>query len=175
MVDPAAYDKNLKDFIDGEGLHVNCTVNTHGHADHILGDSDFGYPVFIHELDAPCLSDAFKSMAFLAGLKVKAVKASRLLKDGDTVPVGTAELTVIHTPGHTPGGISLLHGNVLFSGDTLFMEGVGRTDLPGGDHQALVRSIREKLFVLPDETKVLPGHGPDTTIGFEKRNNPFLT
>lgn len=91
------------------------------------------------------------------------------MRDGDVIDLGGAEFRVIHTPGHSPGGICALCGDVLFSGDTLFREGIGRTDIPGGDHEALVSSIREKLFVLPDEVKVYPGHGPETTIGHEKR------
>ena len=94
--------------------------------------------------------------------------------DGDSLDIGAMHLTFIDCPGHTPGGMSILLGKVLFSGDTLFMSSVGRTDLPGGDWDTLIKTIREKLFVLPDDTVVLPGHMQETTIGFEKRCNPFV-
>lgn len=175
LIDPGAYDPAVTELIRKERLNVACTVNTHGHADHIMGNADFGYPVFIHELDEQCLRNGMKSLAFFEGVNVKPVRASKLLKDGDRISVGSAEMEVLHTPGHTPGGISLRCGDLLFSGDTLFLEGVGRTDLPGGNSDVLERSIRERLFTLPDSVRVFPGHGPETTIGFEKRNNPFLS
>jgi glyoxylase-like metal-dependent hydrolase (beta-lactamase superfamily II) len=174
LIDPGDYDPHITSVVKKERLNVLCTVNTHGHVDHIMGDSDFGYPVFIHVLDEPCLRDGMKSLAFFEGANVKPVRAARLLEDGDKIPLGNVVMDVMHTPGHTPGGISLRCGDMLFSGDTLFLEGVGRTDLPGGSTEALVKSIREKLFVLSDDVRVFPGHGPETTIGFEKRYNPFL-
>jgi glyoxylase-like metal-dependent hydrolase (beta-lactamase superfamily II) len=103
-----------------------------------------------------------------------ALSADRYVADGDTMKVGELELKFLHTPGHTPGGMCILAEDVLFSGDTLFEQSIGRTDFPGSSYQDIVKSIREKLFVLPDDTTVLPGHMGATTIGFEKENNPFV-
>ena len=111
--------------------------------------------------------------AFLGGA-TSCGKADRLLSDGEVLPVGDFSLTVLHTPGHTPGGISLLTGKTVFVGDTLFAESIGRTDFPGGSYSQLINSIKEKLMVLDDEVKAYPGHGPATTIGWERRQNPFI-
>lgn len=174
LIDPGAHDPAVTSSIKDERLRVVCTLNTHGHADHITGNAGFGFPVFIHELDAPCLADPMRSLAFFAGVQVKPVKASGTLKDGDIVKIGAKKIEVIHTPGHTPGSVSFKCGDMIFSGDTLFHEGVGRTDLPGGSQDALMMSITEKLMIYPDDTKVFPGHGPQTTIGHERRNNSFI-
>ncbi|MBF0493974.1 MAG: MBL fold metallo-hydrolase [Candidatus Omnitrophica bacterium] len=175
LIDPGYPETAIRDFILRNDLKIEYTVNTHGHGDHIAGNKFFDYPVYIHELDEPFLTDGAKNLGFFAGMTVPKVKAFKILKDGDKILAGKLEFTVIHTPGHTPGGICLLAGNVLFAGDTLFHEGVGRTDLPGGSQKALEASIKNKLFTLPDNTKVYPGHGPATTIGHEKRNNPYIT
>ena len=174
LIDPGAYVPEIAEDIKAGDLKDVHILNTHGHADHIRGNAAFGFPVMIHELDASCLRSSLKNLSFFADGAVSPVKAERLLKDGDIIRLGEVILEIIHTPGHTPGGISVKCQNILFSGDTLFFEGVGRTDLPGGDHEALVAAIKEKLFALPDLVRVFPGHGPETTIGHEKRNNPFL-
>ena len=174
LIDPGVYDREVSECIKKNGLDVINILNTHGHADHITGDRDFGFPVLIHELDEPCLKNPLKNLSVFSGGNISLVKAQGLLKDGDVIEVGDLKLEVVHTPGHTPGGISVKCDNLLFSGDTLFFEGVGRTDLPGGDYSTLVKSIKEKLFTLPLDTKVFPGHGPETTIGHEKEYNPFV-
>jgi len=174
LIDPGAYDKRISVFIKDKHLKITWTLNTHGHIDHILGDADFGYPVAIHGEDELFLNDPDKNMAPFIGAKMPKIKASRILKEGDNVEVGAYSLKVLHTPGHTPGGVCFLCGDMLFGGDTLFAESVGRTDLPGGDTDALIRSITEKLFALPDNVRVFPGHGPETTVGHEKRHNPFI-
>ncbi len=159
LIDPGTFVKAAADYINARGIEIIATLNTHGDPDHVAGNAEFGYPVYIHELDAPYLSSPLPA---------------KLLKDGDVIDLGDFQMEIIHTPGHTPGGISLRCDGVLFSGDTLFFEGVGRTDRPGGDREAIVRSIREKLMSLPNSVRVYPGHGPETTIEHEKRNNPFL-
>lgn len=174
LIDPGAYDKSIDDSVKRDRIDLKFIVNTHGHADHIMGDGRFDAPVLIHELDEPCLRDPARSLASFIDTKLPNVKVARLLSDGDIIRIGDAEIKVLHTPGHTPGGISLLYDDLLFSGDTLFFEGVGRTDLPGGDTGALMKSINEKLLVLSDDVKVFPGHGPATTIGHERTHNPFL-
>ena len=174
LIDPGVYDPEVSEYIKDNGITVVNILNTHGHADHITGDSAFGFPVLIHELDEPCLGNPLKNLSILSGGNISLVKASGVLNGGDIIELGDLKLEVIHTPGHTPGGISIKCGDMLFSGDTLFFEGVGRTDLPGGDYDALVSSIKEKLFTLPAEVKVFPGHGPETTIGHEKEYNPFI-
>jgi hydroxyacylglutathione hydrolase len=176
LIDPGAYDPEIAGYIRDNGIDVICTLNTHGHADHVMGDADFGFPVLIHELDGPCLRDLAKNLPFFAGwgVKSKPVRVEKFLVDGDMLRLGDLELEIIHTPGHTPGSISVRYQDVLFSGDVLFFEGIGRTDLPEGDHRTLMKTIKEKILVLPDSVKVFPGHGPETTVGHERRNNPFL-
>jgi len=174
LIDPGAYSGEIAEYIKRNKIDVVWTINTHGHADHISGDASFGYPVMIHELDAPCLQDPVRNLSVLAGEEVPLVDAAKLLRDGDTVKIGALELKVIHTPGHTPGSVSLKCGDIIFSGDALFFEGVGRTDLPEGDHNTLIKAIRERLLSLPDHIRVYPGHGPETTIGHEKEHNPFI-
>jgi hydroxyacylglutathione hydrolase len=171
LIDPGDYDPAISEHIRDNKIEVMYTLDTHGHSDHIRGNASFGFPVLIHELDEPCLSDSRKNRSAFSDQEVKPTKAARLLTDGDIVKVGDFSLEIIHTPGHTRGSISVKCGDILFSGDTLFCEGVGRTDLAEGDQDALVKSIRDKLFILPDHVRVLPGHGPETTIGHEKEVN----
>ena len=170
IIDPGAEPQRIAAAIKREKLRPVLVVDTHGHADHIAANDAFGVPVAIHRLDAPALTVAERNLSFLAGRPFACRPASRLLEDGETVEAGSVRLTVIHTPG----GICLLSGKTLFSGDTLFCAGVGRTDFPGGDMQQLARSIRERLLVLPDATIVLPGHGPATRIGVERANLDWL-
>ncbi len=175
LIDPGAYDPEISAYIKDHDIEMVCTLNTHGHADHIMGNAAFGYPVLIHENDETCLRDGGNDLLSLfAEQDVRPVRVERLLTDGDTVELGTLKLEIIHTPGHTRGSISVRHDNLLFSGDTLFFEGVGRTDFSDGDQGALFESINNKLMVLPDPVRVFPGHGPETTIGHERQCNPFL-
>jgi glyoxylase-like metal-dependent hydrolase (beta-lactamase superfamily II) len=157
---------------------VAAVVLTHGHFDH-LGAAEAvvhltSAPLMVHAADADAITTAVGTGAAMFGYTHAAPEADRLLADGDVVEAGGVSLIVIHTPGHTPGSISLLASEAgeLFSGDTLFAGSIGRTDFPGGDHAAMIRSLA-RLATLPAETRVHPGHGPDTTIGREERVNPF--
>lgn len=175
LIDPGAYSGEIEKYIKELKLDMQFILNTHGHADHISGNSFYNLPVYIHEADEVCLSDSDKNLSYFSGENIKPMKAKKLLKDADVISLGDVSLKIIYTPGHTLGGISVLAGDVLFSGDTLFFEGVGRTDLPGGSFESLAKSIRERIFTLQDSVKVYPGHGPETTIAHEKKNNPFVT
>ena len=178
VVDPGIDSERVLDQVRQRGWKVVAIINTHAHFDHVFGDDYFkaetGAPLLLHAEDAPLLRAVPHQAAWLGFAAPAAPQPDRLLREGDRVTVGSLEFTVLHTPGHTPGGISLVGQGVVFSGDTLFAGSIGRTDLPGGDHATELRSIREKLLVLPDDTLVYPGHGPTTTIGREKAQNPYL-
>ena len=180
IIDPGEPSGLLPETIRRESLLVVGIVNTHGHGDHIAGNefikAEFGCPIMIHELDAPALTDSHANLSAYVGLDcIESPPADRLLYDGGTIEVGATSLSIIHTPGHSPGGICLLSEDILFSGDTLFAGSVGRTDFPGCSHEQLIGSISERLMSLPDDTRVYPGHGPETTIGDERRHNPWIT
>ncbi len=196
IIDPAGNVEEIITHIEIKNFRPLAIICTHGHFDHIAGISQLKthyesegieIPIYIHTDDSGYLGPSgfeqhlrdiknlgaeYHSLfhSFLENLP----QYDFLLNEGDTIL--DTDLTVLHTPGHTPGGISIFSESdlILFSGDTLFFEGVGRTDLPGGDGEILLRSIREKLYVLPEDTRVFPGHGPYTTIEREKNHNPFL-
>ena len=184
LIDPGAFDKRIREQIEENKLSVKNIINTHGHIDHVAGDRKFGYPVLIHEKDKSFLKNPAKNLSLFTGIISLGPSPERLLKDGDIIKEGDLEFEVIHTPGHTPGSVSLKMssaggsasggGDVIFTGDTLFREGVGRTDIPYGNEEDLMRSVKNRLMKFPDETKILPGHGPTSTIGYERINNPFL-
>lgn len=178
VIDPAAEFEKIKLYIESNNLKVKYILLTHGHGDHILAVNELREyskaPVGIHEDDKEMLGDSNLNYSFMYNSKPVEEKCDFTLKDGDILRLGESELRIIHTPGHTMGSIGILFGKDLMSGDTLFAEGIGRTDLPGGDYRSILESIKEKLFILPDETVVHPGHGPYTTIGNEKDNNPFF-
>lgn len=178
VIDPGGSAEAITAFIRRENLDVDYIINTHGHADHVWANMKVkeatGAPILIHEADAGMLTSPQRNLSVFLGGNATCGPADQLLKEGDTIAFGAVELAVLHTPGHTPGGISLLAGPVLFSGDTLFAESVGRSDLPGGSHSQLIASIVDKLMPLDDKTRVLPGHGPETTIGWERTHNPFI-
>lgn len=177
IVDPGDSSTQILDYIRLKDFKILAIVNTHGHADHILGNSWFiektNAPLWIHEDEEEFLSNPELHLGPAINMDVPVVKADRLLKDGDLIEFGGASLEVLHTPGHSPGGICLYTPNILLSGDTLFKESVGRWDLPKGDLNILKKSIL-RLGRLPVETLVYPGHGPSTTIEHEIINNQFL-
>ncbi len=171
----------LVDFLSEHKLNPVAVVLTHGHADHIagLGMLRKKYPqtkVYVHKLDAQMLTDEEHNLSALAGIQFSTEPADVLIEEGDIVEEAGIKLKVLHTPGHTQGGISFYskEEQIIFVGDTLFADSIGRTDFPGGRMEQLVTSIREKLLPLPEETAVYPGHGPITVIGQEKAYNPFL-
>lgn len=174
LIDPATFSKPVAEFIEKEQINVLYTVNTHGHADHIGGNAFFGFPVMIHEEDEKFLTDPVRNLSAMMCEDVEQAENYTTVKDSEKLRLGNIDITIIHTPGHTPGSISLSVGDTLFSGDTLFRESMGRFDFAGGSRETIERSIKEKLFTLPDETTVYPGHGQSTSIGHEKANNPFF-
>lgn len=179
VFDPGGDPEKILAIVAEHDLKILNIVNTHGHFDHVGGNlalmEALGAGLLIHELDMPMLGRA-DDTALKYGLRaVNSPPPTGFLRDGESIACGSCRFEVLHTPGHTLGGCSLHGEGVVFTGDTLFAESVGRTDFPGGSAEALGRSIREKLFTLPDETIVYPGHGPATTIGHEKLYNPYLT
>jgi len=159
-------------------LTLKYIINTHGHFDHVGANKRLkdvtGAPILIHALDAPLLNQLSASASAWGLAADNSPAPDRILNEGDTITFGKITLTVIHTPGHTPGGISLSTDGHVFVGDTLFAGSIGRTDFPGGNFETLQASILDKLFVLGDDVQVYTGHGPSTTIGREKRSNPFV-
>ena len=179
VIDPGAEPEKIIPVIAEEELHPTLLIDTHGHLDHIGANRDikekFAVPLLIHALDKDLLGRMQNlELSLFLGAK-DSPPADRLIEDGEEITVGRGTLRVLHTPGHTAGSVSLLGDGFLLSGDTLFFEGVGRTDQPGGNARQLDRSIREKIMTLPDDIVVLPGHGPLTTIGQERQNIAFLS
>ena len=178
VIDPGADSGRILTALAEEKLTVKYLINTHGHFDHVGANKKMkeatGAQILIHAEDEPMLGQ-LSTTASAFGLSAEnSPSADRLLAEGDTVTFGKITLGVIHTPGHTLGGISLATDDCIFVGDTLFAGSIGRTDLPGGDYGTLIASVRNKLFALADNVKVYCGHGPSTTIGNEKRFNPFV-
>ena len=132
LIDPAVYDTAIVEYIEANEIEVEAIINTHGHADHIMGDAAFGFPVLIHEFDAPCLNDPLRSLSFLSGQKAAPPRVKNHIRDGEIIEMGNIALEVIHTPGHSPGGISIKCEDVLFSGDTLFLKAWGVQIFPEG-------------------------------------------
>jgi hydroxyacylglutathione hydrolase len=178
VIDPGEEGDRILQAVADSNLTVKYIINTHGHMDHVSANKRIhevtGAPIFIHALDAPMLDQVANSAAAW-GLKADNSPApERKLQDGDEITFGKITLSVIHTPGHTLGGISLYAKDDVFVGDTLFAGSIGRTDFPGGSFETIKESIQQKLFTLGDDVRVHTGHGPTTTIGQEKRHNPFV-
>jgi len=184
IIDPGCYTENermeLDEFITRKNLKPVKLINTHAHIDHILGNNHvvgkYNLNLEMHPADETVLKAA-TVYGEMWGIQVEpSPKVSHYLKEGDEVIFGNSRLKILFTPGHSPGSICLYdeEDQIVIAGDVLFYGSIGRTDLPGGDYDTLIGSIRKKLFVLADNVKVFPGHGPATTIGFERVNNPFL-
>lgn len=177
IVDPAGIGEEVLTYLKEKQAKLIGIINTHGHVDHIAGNAwlkdKTGAPILIHHADAPYLTEPSLNLSNFLGQEITGPPADRLLNDKDIIQLGTDKLEVIHTPGHTPGGICLFGPGFLISGDTLFKSSVGRSDFPGGDGQILKESIM-KLRELPLDTLVYPGHGASSTIGDEINNNLFM-
>ncbi|KPJ52573.1 beta-lactamase [candidate division TA06 bacterium DG_24] len=178
VVDPGDEAVRILSAVRRLDLEISYIINTHGHIDHIGANKELKEAtdgaILIHRLDAPMLISPSRNMSLLFGKFTNSPPADRELEDGDTIEIGSLRLDVMHTPGHTPGGISLAGKGFVFTGDTLFAESIGRTDFPGGSYQQILRSIRERLLAFPDETEIYPGHGWTTTMADIRQVNPFV-
>lgn len=184
IIDPGCYTDaekaSLSKFISEKKLTVNQLINTHCHLDHVFGNAyvanTYKQELYLHKNEEQVLQFAPQAGAMYATPFVSYTGALHFLNEGDVVTVGEEKLVVLNTPGHSPGSICLYSkaDGFVIGGDVLFRESIGRTDLPGGNHQVLLDSIRDKLYALPDDVICYSGHGPSTTIGHEKKNNPFV-
>lgn len=183
IIDPGCYEgyeqDELVNFIKSEGLNVQQLINTHCHIDHVLGNAfvkdKFGVELYMHENDLPVLQAVPSYSAAYGFANYQTSQPDHFLKEGDIHKIGNIEFEVLFLPGHAPGHIGFMNESekVFIGGDVLFDGSIGRTDLPGGDHDTLISSIQNKLFKYNDEVKVYSGHGPETTLGKEKATNPF--
>ncbi len=184
IIDPGCYEtaekEELIEFIEEQNLKPVRLINTHCHIDHVLGNKymaeKYKLQIELHFLEIPYLRAVNEYGKQFGIFCESSPEPFAFLNEGDTIEFGNSQLSVIHAPGHSPGSLCFYSEKekILIGGDVLFQYSIGRTDLPGGDYKTLIESIRKELFTLPDEVKVYPGHGPPTTIGFEKKNNPFL-
>ncbi|MGM0608558.1 MAG: MBL fold metallo-hydrolase, partial [Candidatus Muiribacteriota bacterium] len=178
VIDPGDEGEVIFGEIEAKGCRLEAIINTHGHMDHI-GANNFliektSAKLYIHEFDTELLHNPEKNLSTFCGKNVVSKKADVLLKEGDKIKAGNIELNVLHTPGHSAGSISLFTDKILFSGDTLFKKSIGRTDFINSDFNQILSSIKKKLLTLDGQTIVYPGHGEETTISYEKSNNPFV-
>ena len=178
VIDPGGETGAIVARIKEQGLSLAAIVLTHGHFDHIGGNRELkkatGAPILVHRADEPMFSQAKATADMFFVVSDNSPPADGYLEDGGEVKFGDALLAVAHTPGHSPGGVTLIGEGRAFCGDLVFYGSVGRTDLPGGSQPELLKSIRERIMVLPEETILLPGHGPETTVGREKTQNPYF-
>jgi len=178
-IDPGDEAGELSDWVASQNLTLSSILLTHGHMDHVCGVGEvkkrWDIPVLLHQEDE-FLYNSLKEQGLWFGLSYPvAPPADRYLKPGDPLTLGDLNIGIHHTPGHSPGGLTFEIEEHLFCGDLIFAGGVGRSDLPGGSHQLLIQTIRDKILPFDDEKILHPGHGPDTTVGHERRTNPFLT
>jgi len=175
IIDPGGGVTVVKNLLREKGYTLEFIINTHGHGDHIAANGHFDVSVYIHRLDKDFLTDPEKNLSSFFIFKIISPQATKILEDGEIVELGDLKLEIMHTPGHTPGSVSIKLNGVIFTGDALFKGSIGRTDFAYGDEEALLKAIREKLLVFSDDTIIYPGHGDSSTIGEERRSNPFLT
>lgn len=178
VIDPGGMAKEILAYIREAKLSIKAVLDTHGHCDHIGANDAIRdateAPLYIHKEDRAMISDIRLNLSAFMGFKVISRPAEHLLSEGDKISFGNSELEVIHTPGHTKGGVCFVGDGVAFTGDTLFAGSIGRSDFPGGSEVELIGNIKKKLLALPDETKVYSGHGPSSEIGWERKCNPYL-
>ena len=178
VIDPAWNYRKIDQALQDNQLHLQFIFLTHGHADHIGALQELrnykNVPVYVGKGDVDLISNSRNNLSMFMGKEIKCESPDYVVTDGEIITLGHLKFTALETPGHTPGGISLYGEGVVFSGDTLFRYSVGRTVLYGGSAKILIDSINTKLMPLPDDTVVLPGHGPSSTIGEERRGNPYL-
>jgi hydroxyacylglutathione hydrolase len=181
VIDPGDEPEEILALARDMGVRITRVVASHAHLDHIMAVRDIveatGAPFLLHQSDLPIADNMPQSARAWIGREVPpAPRPDAFPVDGDDLEIAGVTLTVLHTPGHTPGSVSLYarEARLLFSGDTLFRESIGRVDLPGGDFQQIARSITQRLYTLPEDTRVLPGHMQETTIGYERQHNPFV-
>ena len=178
MIDAGADGEELLKFLKAEELVLDALLNTHGHGDHI-GALDYlrqetGAKLYIHKADAPMLRDAKLNLSAYMGMQIEGKEADVLLEGGEELDLLRTKIKVIHTPGHSPGGVCYLFEDRIFTGDSLFYESIGRCDFPNSSMQDLVKALKEKILPLSEEMPAYPGHGPATMIGHERQYNPYL-
>lgn len=170
IIDPGDEVDSIRRIILEEKLKIHFVINTHSHIDHISADCELGFPVYIHKLDAPALENPTENISTYIFGEFNACKPAKMLQDGDIIKLDELVVEILHTPGHTPGGICLKIDESVFTGDTLFRDGIGRTDFPDASYEKIITSIKNKLFCLNDKVKIYPGHGESSTIGRERGN-----
>lgn len=178
VIDPSGGVREAMAYVAAAGIKLRRIIYTHAHPDHISGAAEFkratGAAIAGHQRCAGLLRSGMMKAASGFGLIFKPLAPEDILEDGEVIEAGGIGFKTLHTPGHTPDGISVAGGGAVFTGDLLMAGGVGRTDIPGGSHEALLSSIRDRILTLDDDTAVYPGHGPATTVGIERRTNPWL-
>lgn len=179
VIDPGGDAQHIFEAIAADDLDVRYIIITHAHWDHFGAASELskrtGAAIAVHKLDKDALDNPKLNLAFMLGDEQdERISDVTELNDGDVIKFGALEALTLHTPGHSPGSITVRVDNCLFTGDLLFYGSIGRTDFPGGSYERLLNSVKEKIFIYPDEIKIYPGHGPSTSVGVERRENPFF-
>ena len=176
LIDCSCFDDEILTVLEDSNIKLKYILLTHGHFDHITGlnDTDEDVKVLMHSADMDWIKELNTYLPMVGMPSMKTPRIDKYISDGDIIRIGSLEIKVIHTPGHTQGGVCYYINGNLFSGDTIFKEAVGRCDLPGGNFDQIVESIESKIFTLPEDTIIYPGHGKTTTVGWEKEHNMFL-